>query len=91
MYTLGPSGMPDPPFYGFREYWRRSYDGNHLFDYEAGVAMGKADLDNEDSANWQTILDQPSSKRNPAWQATVDGYTDATRDERGSNSLSNGL
>lgn len=90
MYTLGPSGDTYPPFNGFREYWQRSYSGKYLPEYEAGVTLGKADLENGDEANLRALILE-SGTSDVAWEARANGYNDATRAARGSNAISNGM
>lgn len=92
VYTVnsGLDNAPDEPFFGYRHFWTRSYNGLYAADYDAGYAEGEADLEAGTSANLDILCAVDLNARDLAWNAKVDGYTYATR-SRGSNVLRQGV
>lgn len=77
-YSAGNPGAAGNASGTMRDYWQRSYDGQYLADYDSGVSLGADDikLDNSDGLNILRAV--PGEQRDLGWQATVDGYREAT-------------
>ena len=71
-----PPKPDDHSWHGVREFWARSYGGEHTSEYDAGVVLAKEDLDNDQTTNWDTIQAATVEERDKAWEAKRDGYND---------------
>jgi hypothetical protein len=89
MYTINPAAdnSPDEPFFGFRLYWQQSFGGQFIADYEAGLVLGQADLDANNTDNFDALKAVPHPQRDNGWNARLDGYTYATYKARGRTSF----
>lgn len=70
----GQDGYPT-----IREYWSRFKDGEYRDDFDDGVAMGKQDLEYESFDGLDALKAVEVTQRDTAWEATLDGYKDATK------------
>lgn len=104
-YTLGPLDERPKPYMGMRRYWQYFEKGANLAEYDAGVALGKADVVTYQAAiaggaeppmatdleGYASIVAVPVSLRDDPWDARLDGWRDATRAVIGTTLLSNGF
>lgn len=77
-YSVGNPGAAGNASVSMREYWQRSYSGQYASDYEAGLGLGADDMKFDNTVGLDILRAVPGDKRDLAWQATVDGYREAT-------------
>lgn len=70
-----------------REFWQRSFRGEFLPDYDAGVTLGQADLDADTTTGYDEIDHTAPQDRGRSWEARRDGYLDTIRPVRGTTKL----
>lgn len=80
-------GFGEPTEQGFettlREYWRDSYNGAYLPDFEIGYTAGQADLTANGYDAYNALDAVEVSLRDLHWQAQMDGYIQITKPTRG--------
>lgn len=86
-YSVNYFGGCGPEIEGFydtlRQFWQESYEGTFASSFEAGVQGGFADLENGDTAYFDTLDAVEKSARDLTWQASIDGYRVTVKKERG--------
>lgn len=78
-----PPKPADRKWYGVRQFWAKSHDGEFIPAYEEGVTLAEQDLEAGVRTNREALKAVESEARDTAWSARRDGYLDTIGKRQG--------